>query len=53
MNIIFALLVVVVVIIIVKFLMDWIGVPKPLNWVILLLVALAAIWYAFGKHLSG
>jgi hypothetical protein len=53
MHILIAALIAVVVIILAKFLLDWIGVPKPLNWILLLIVALVAIWIVAGKYLPG
>ncbi len=53
MTLILSLLVAIVVIVLIKYLMDWIGVPAPLNWIILLLVVLITLWYLFGKYVPG
>jgi hypothetical protein len=51
MSIIISLLIAIVVIVLAKYLLDWCGVPQPLNWIILLILALIALWYVFGKYL--
>jgi hypothetical protein len=53
MSIIVTFLIAIVVIVLVKFLLDWIGVPQPLNWIILLVITLAALLFMFGKHFPG
>jgi hypothetical protein len=50
MGLIIALLIAIVVIVLIKYLMDWIGVPTPLSWVILLLVALIVLWQLWSRY---
>jgi hypothetical protein len=51
MTILINILIIAIVIVLVKLLLDWIGVPRPLNWIILLIVTLVAIVLVFGKYL--
>lgn len=50
MGVIITLLIAILVIVLVKFLMDWIGVPQPINWIILLILAIIALWQLWSRY---
>lgn len=50
MQIIIALLIVIVLIVLVKYLMDFIGIPAPLNWLIILILAIIALWQLWSRY---
>jgi hypothetical protein len=50
MGLIIALLIAIVVIVLVKYLLDFCGVPSPLNWIILLLIAIIALWQLWSRY---
>lgn len=49
MSIIITLLIAMLLIVGLKFLFDWMKVPQPFNWILLLLFAIVLIWYLL-KH---
>lgn len=52
MELIFSILVAVVVVIIIKLTLDYLKVPQPLNWIIVLIIAIALIWYLLQHPIS-
>jgi multisubunit Na+/H+ antiporter MnhE subunit len=45
MELVFSLFVAVIVVIIIKLLLDYLGVPRPINWIVVLLIAVVLVWY--------